>query len=77
MDVLNEFLIELVAFHCFRFAQYHQLHAGTGDGYVHSSQVIQETYLSVFIGTDQADENDITFLSLEAVYGVLTVSRLR
>ena len=56
MDVFNEFLIELVAFHCFRFAQYHQLHAGTGDGYVHSSQVIQETYLSVFIGTDQAED---------------------
>ena len=70
MDVFNEFLIELVAFHCFRFAQYHQLHAGTGYGDIHSSQVIEETYLPIFVGTDKTDENNITFLPLEAIYSI-------
>ena len=63
-------MIELVMFQSVDFSQYHQLHTGTCDGYIHPSQVIQEAYLPVFIGTHKTDENNIAFLSLEAVYGI-------
>ena len=55
LDILIQLPVEGVARQGGGIAQDDELHAGTGDGYVHSSQVIQETYLSVFIGTDQAD----------------------
>ena len=47
-----------------------QFHPGAGDGHVHPSQVAQEAYLSFVVGADEGDEDDVAFLSLEAVDGV-------
>lgn len=47
-----------------------QLHAGTGDRDVHTTKIVQETDISLIIGTDQADHDHIAFLSLEAVHRV-------
>ena len=51
---------------CGGIAQNNQFHTGTGDRYVHAAQVIEETNLTVFIGTHQTDKNHITLLPLKA-----------
>lgn len=55
---------------CGGIAQNNQFHTGTGDGYVHAAQVIEETNLTVFIGTYQTDKNHITLLPLKAIYRI-------
>ena len=44
-----------------------EFHAGACDGHVHASEVAQETDLSFVVGTDEGDEDDVAFLTLEAV----------
>ena len=47
-----------------------ELHASAGDGDVHAAEVAEEADLSAGVGADEADEDDVAFLSLEAVHGV-------
>lgn len=51
-------------------AENDEFHAGSGDGDIHAAQIVQETDIAFFVGTDEADENDIPFLSLKTVDGV-------
>ena len=51
-------------------AEYDKFHAGPGDSDIHATQVIEKPDVAVFVGTDEADENDISFLTLETVDGV-------
>ena len=46
------------------------LHASTSDGHIHASQVAQEAYLALFVRADERDDDDVAFLTLEAVDGV-------
>lgn len=55
---------------CGGIAQYDQFHSGTGDGNIHAAQVVQETYISLVIGSYQADHDHIALLALETVYGM-------
>ena len=51
-------------------AQDDELHAGTGHGYVDAAQVAEEAYLAFVVGADEADEDDIALLTLEAINGI-------
>ena len=51
-------------------AQDDDFHTGTCDGYVHASQVAQETNLSVVVRAYQRDDDDVALLSLESVNGI-------
>ena len=53
-------------------AQDDELHTGTGDGHIHAAQVTQEADLTIVVGTDKRDQDDVAFLSLEAINGVHT-----
>lgn len=55
---------------CGSIAQNNQFHTGTGDGYVHTAQVIEEANLTVFIGTHQTDKNHVTLLPLKAIHRI-------
>lgn len=44
-----------------------EFHAGSGDGDVHASQVAEESYLPFLVGTHEADEDNVAFLSLEPI----------
>ena len=47
-----------------------ELHPGPRNRHIHPSQVVQETDLSVLVGTHQADEDDIPFLTLETIHRI-------
>ena len=47
-----------------------QFHSGTGDGDIHTSQVAEEAYLSLVVGSHQRNQDDIALLSLEAINGI-------
>ena len=47
-----------------------ELHPGACYRHIHASQVVQETYLTILVGTDQTDENHIAFLTLESVHRI-------
>ena len=51
--IFVELLIEGVTGHRRCIAQDDQLHAGTGNGYVHTAQVTQKTDLSLVVGSYQ------------------------
>jgi hypothetical protein len=53
-------------------AQDDDFHTGTGDSYVHASQVAKEANLSIVVRAYQRDDDDIAFLSLESVNGIYT-----
>ena len=69
-NALLQLLIEWMLAQCVGIAEDDELHAGTGDGYVHAAQVAQKTDLALVVGTHQADENHVALLTLEAIYGV-------
>ena len=47
-----------------------ELHAGTGDGNIHTAKVAEESNLSFIVGSHHRDEDDITLLSLETINGI-------
>ena len=47
-----------------------KLHPGTRYRHIHSAQIIQETDLSILVGTHETDQDDIAFLPLETVHRV-------
>ena len=47
-----------------------EFHAGTGHGYVHATQVGEEAYLTMVVGSDEADDNHVALLPLKGVDGV-------
>ena len=51
-------------------AQNDEFHAGSGDSNIHAAQVVEETNLSLFIGTYKGDDDDIAFLSLEPINSI-------
>ena len=51
-------------------SQYDELHSCPSDSHVHSSQVVQKSYLPFLIGADKTDENDIPLLPLKAIYRI-------
>ena len=51
-------------------AEDNEFHSGPGDGHIHAAQVTKETDLAFVVGTDEGDEDDVAFLTLEAVDGV-------
>lgn len=55
---------------CGSIAQDDQFHTGTGDGYIHATQVIQKSDVALVVGTHETDHDNITLLSLKAVYGM-------
>jgi len=48
----------------------HQLLLSSGQGYIHAAVIFQETNFSFFVATNQADVDDFSLLSLEAIYGI-------
>ena len=70
LHIIEELLIERVLRHRGSIAEDDELHAGTGDGYVHAAQVAEESDLSVVVGTHHGDEDDVALLPLEAVDSV-------
>ena len=55
---------------CGRIAEDDELHACSGDGYIHTAQVAQKAYLSLVVGTHHRDKDDVAFLPLEPVDGI-------
>ena len=51
-------------------SQNNELHSSTSNRHIHTAQIIQETDLSVLIGTNQTNQNHIPFLTLKAIHGV-------
>ncbi len=49
---------------------YYKFHAGACDGDIHASQVIEEAYLSLLVGTHKGYYYYVALLSLETVNGV-------
>ena len=47
-----------------------ELHPRPRNRHIHPSQVVQETDLSVLVGTYQADEDDVTLLTLETIHRI-------
>lgn len=47
-----------------------EFHAGAGHGYIHAAEVGEEAYLSVLVGANEGDEDDVSFLALEAIDGI-------
>ena len=63
-------LVELMLGECLDVADDDEFHACAGDGDVHAAQVAKESYLSLLVGAHEGDDDDVAFLSLEAVNGV-------
>ena len=51
-------------------AQDDELHPGSRHRHIHTAEVLEEAYLSLVIGANEGDEDDITILSLEAIHRV-------
>ena len=52
---------------CCRTAKYYELHPCTSDGYIHATEVLEETYLARFVGPYHRNQYDVALLSLEAI----------
>lgn len=50
-------------------AENDELHAGTGNGDVHTAQVTKEANLSILVRTYQGDDDHVALLPLESVNG--------
>ena len=59
--------VERMATDCGDVADDYQFHAGASHGYVHSSQVAQESDVSLLIASHERKDDDVAFLPLEAV----------
>ena len=70
LDVVEKGTVEGVAGQRRRVPDDRQFHAGAGDGDVHPPQVGEEADLPGVVRADQADEDDVALLPLEAVDGV-------
>ena len=68
--ILPQFLVERMFRHRVLVAQDDELHAGSRHRHVHAAEVFQESYLSFIIGTNQGDENHVSFLTLETIHRV-------
>lgn len=68
--MFKQLLIERMSCQRGGIGQYYEFHAGPCHGYVHAAQILEESYLTVFIGADQADDYHVALLSLESVDGV-------
>ncbi len=62
-----QFLIERMCGHRGSRSKYDELHAGTGDGYIHATQVAQETDLLAVVVAYERDDDYVALLSLETV----------
>lgn len=54
IDVLNIFekpFVERVLAHGGSIAEYDEFHARSSNGYVHTTEVFQESYFAIFVGT--------------------------
>ena len=67
LDISIQLFVESMSGQCRSISQYNQLHTGTSNSYIHTTQIIQKTNLPFFIGTHQTDENNITLLPLKAI----------
>jgi len=56
--------------HCLSVTYYNKFHTCPCHGDIHTSQVTQKTYLAVVVGTHKRDDDDVAFLSLEAIDGI-------
>ena len=65
LHILPQFLVERMLRHRVFIAEDDELHAGSRHCHVHAAEVFQESYLSFIIGTNQGDENHVSFLPLE------------
>ena len=63
-------MIKRVTSHGRSVTKYDEFHACTSDGYIHATQVAQESYLPFIIGTYQGDNDDVAFLSLKTIHGI-------
>ena len=67
LEVLDELGVETVAGEGLSVADDDEFHAGAGDGDVHAAEVVEEADRALVVVAYHADEDDIAFLSLEAV----------
>lgn len=65
--MLEQLVVERMSCQRGGIGQYYEFHAGPCHGYVHAAQVLEESYLTVFIGADQAYYYHVTLLSLKSV----------
>lgn len=65
--MLDEFAIKWRLAQGRRVAKDDQLHASSGDGYVHTAQIAEESDAAFVIASHHADEDDVTLLSLKTV----------
>ena len=65
--MIDEFLVEGMVRQRGGVAQDEQLHAGTGDGHIHAAKVVQETDTTLIVTSHHRNQDDIAFLSLEAI----------
>ena len=69
-EVFEESVVETVLGEGPAVADDDDLHAGAGDGDVHTPQVAQEAYLPFVVVAYHADDYHVALLSLETVDGV-------
>src|SRR5215217_2314379 len=68
--IMNEIGIERKAGKGGAIANYHELFAGTGEGYVGASQLGKKTNSAIGIAAGKRNINGITLLALEGVNGI-------
>lgn len=62
--------IERMLRKCIHATENDEFHPGTCDGYIHTTEVAEETYLSLIVATYEGEDDDIAFLSLETIHGI-------
>src|SRR5215217_3765135 len=72
--IMNEIGIERKAGKGGAIANYHELFAGTGEGYVGAAQLGKKTNSAIGIAAGKRNINGITFLALEGVNGIYSKS---
>ena len=68
--ILVKFFIERMFCQRRNISQDNQFHSGTRYRHVHSSEVVQETYLTFLICPYKTDKYHVALLSLKTIYGI-------
>ena len=69
-DMFDKFPIKTRLGECRGIAQDDEFHASTCNGYIHAAQVVKESDATFVISSYHRNQDHITFLALESIYGI-------
>ena len=70
LNILPQFLVERMLGHRVLVAEDDEFHTSPRHRHVHTTEVSEEAYLPLIVGTNQGDEDNISLLSLETIHRV-------